>query len=360
VGIKENTMFIVYQIIIILIVLLLPLTVHKVEKNLEIFLFIMGIISASISHFFGPEKVWSLHLIKEGLIEPIKITLAVLIAGFLFKRFRQPITSGIIKSEGILGSHIFTFLFIVILGLISSIITAIIAAIVLTEIISVLPLDRKFEIRMTIITCFAIGIGAALTPVGEPLSTIAVARLRGEPYHADFFFLFRHLWFYIIPAVVILGIFGAFVRAQQPKIGTLQSKQLVEEGTKDILVRSGKVYLFVMALLFLGSGFKPVIDMYIVPLGDIALYWINTVSAILDNATLASAEISPKMRIDQIQFALMGLLISGGILIPGNIPNIISASKLNISSKEWAKFGVPLGIVLLIGYFIVMCAFKTG
>ncbi|HOL49864.1 MAG TPA: DUF1646 family protein, partial [bacterium] len=99
-------MFITGQIIIILLVLVLPLIVHKVEKNLEAFLFIMGIISATISHFFGPEHVWSLHLVKEALIEPIKITLAVFIAGFLFKKFRQSITQGIAKSEQLLGPHI--------------------------------------------------------------------------------------------------------------------------------------------------------------------------------------------------------------------------------------------------------------
>jgi len=347
-------MFIAGQIAIILAVLFLPLTAHKIEKNLELFLFIMGIICASISHFFGPEKVWSLHLIKEGLIEPIKITLAVLIAGFIFKQYKQQITTGITKTEKVLGPHIFTFLFIVILGLVSSIITAIIAALILVEIINALSLDRNCEIKMVILACFAIGLGAALTPVGEPLSTIAISKLKGEPYHAGFLFLFKHLGFYIIPGVIILGIFGAFLRTRQLTTCSLEVKKLAEEGTKDILLRAGKVYLFVMALLFLGSGFKPVIDMYIVHLGDIALYWINTVSAILDNATLAAAEISPKMHIDQIQFVLMGLLISGGMLIPGNIPNIISANKLNISSREWAKFGIPVGIVFLVGYFIIM------
>jgi len=349
-------MFITGQIIILLLVLILPLLVHRVEKNLEIFLFIMGIFSASLSHFLGPEKVWSIHLIEESFIEPVKITLAVLCAGFIFKRFKKQITSGIALSEKVLGPHFFAFFFIVVLGLMSSIITAIIAAIVLVEIINALPLDKKFETRLTVIACFAIGLGAVLTPIGEPLSTIVTAKLKGEPYHAGFLFLFKHLWFLVIPGVLLLGIIGAFLRAQQ-QTNISQTLKLKEETRKDILIRGGKVYLFVMALLFLGAGFKPVIDIYVVPLGDIALYWINTVSAILDNATLASAEISPKMKIDQIQFALMGLLIAGGMLIPGNIPNIIAASKLNISSKEWAKFGVPVGLALLIAYFLIMDVF---
>lgn len=108
-----------------------------------------------------------------------------------------------------------------------------------------------------------------------------------------------------------------------------------------------------MALVFLGTGFKPIIDMYIIHLPSSALYWINTVSAVMDNATLTAAEISPKMALPQIQLALTGLLISGGMLIPGNIPNIICAGRLNISSKSWARFGVPFGFAIMIIYFVV-------
>lgn len=350
-------MFIAGQIVIILLVLLLPLTIHMVERNLEIFLFIMGIISTTLSHFCGQECIWSLHLVKEAFVEPIKITIAVAFAGFIFYRFRERITTSISKIEQNLGPHFFAFFFIVSLGIMSSVITAIIAAIILVEIINSLPLEKKFETRLTIIACFAIGMGAALTPVGEPLATIATSKLKGVPYHAGFFFLFKNLWFLIIPGVIALGIIGAFLRSANGHNDTLVKKISKEETKKEIFLRAGKVYIFVMALIFLGAGFRPVIDLYVVPVGNIALYWINTVSAVLDNATLASAEISPKMKIDQIQFALMGLLIAGGMLIPGNIPNIIAASNLDIKSKEWAKFGVPIGFVFLIVYFILMYTF---
>jgi energy-coupling factor transporter ATP-binding protein EcfA2 len=48
------------------------------------------------------------------------------------------------------------------------------------------------------------------------------------------------------------------------------------------------------------------------------------------------------------------LLVSGGMLIPGNIPNIISASKLKITSSEWAKLGIPLGLILLVIYYVIL------
>jgi predicted cation transporter len=50
----------------------------------------------------------------------------------------------------------------------------------------------------------------------------------------------------------------------------------------------------------------------------------------------------------------MGLLISGGMLIPGNIPNIVAAARLKISMKEWAVIGVPVGLVIMIAYFLIL------
>jgi predicted cation transporter len=43
----------------------------------------------------------------------------------------------------------------------------------------------------------------------------------------------------------------------------------------------------------------------------------------------------------------MGLLISGGMLIPGNIPNIVAAGRLGIGSREWARVGLVMGVPLM-------------
>ncbi|MDI9480459.1 MAG: DUF1646 family protein, partial [Bacillota bacterium] len=67
-----------------------------------------------------------------------------------------------------------------------------------------------------------------------------------------------------------------------------------------------------------------------------------------------AAEISPQMDVLQIEAILMGLLVSGGMLIPGNIPNIIAASKLRISSTEWAKVGVPFGLVVMVIFYVIL------
>lgn len=339
--------------VILLLVLFVPITIHLVEKNIELFLFFMGILSVSITHIFGNEPLWSISLIKEALIEPIMITAAVLIVGLLVYYFKSIITSFVIKLEHRLGSKMFCFMLITGLGILSSIITAIMASIILVEIISALRFDKKFELKLVILACFSIGLGAALTPIGEPLSTICIAKLKGEPYNADFFFLLKNLGIYIIPGIVLIGIVGAIIEPstkEEIDKGGFSSKS---ENIKDIFFASGKVYVFIIGLVFLGAGFKPIVDKYIIKLPSHSLYWINSLSAVMDNATLAAAEISPKMSLAQLKYILMGLLIAGGMLIPGNIPNIISAGRLNIKSKEWAKTGIPLGFLLMTAYFLI-------
>jgi predicted cation transporter len=330
---------------VIAIVLLAPFLSRKIEEQLEAFLFVMGVASVSIS------SLWSWHLVGESLIEPVKISLAVLLAGFAFRAVRPKIRGWTAWAVSRVGYGPVLFVLVAGLGLLSSVITAIIAALVLAEVITALNLARAFEVRVVIVSCFAIGLGATLTPLGEPLATIAIARLAGEPYHAGFFFLLNLLGIWIIPLILGLAIWMALSRKPTRTDGTLSEDK--PESYVDIVWRAMKVYLFVMALVLLGTGFGPVVDRYLTHVSAGVLYWVNSVSAILDNATLTAAEITPSMSLAVIKSVLLGLLIAGGMLIPGNIPNIICAGKLGIKSKEWAVVGLPLGLAIMLGVFII-------
>ncbi len=350
---------------IVLVVLLGPFMVRKIEHNLEAFLFVMGVTAVTLSSFETHENLtnlygehiphigWNMPLVMEAIEEPIfkGIVPAVLVAGLLFYYGRDHVQSAIDSLLKKVPLKILVFVMIVILGLSASIITAIIAALLLVELIKVMPMDRKTQVNVAIIACFSIGLGAVLTPVGEPLSTIAVTKLQGEPYNAGFFFLFNILAIYVVPACVAMGILGMVFTGKAAAIKE-KAVSASQETLKDVVIRAGKVYLFVMALLLLGSGMKLVIDKYILSIPPEIIYWVNMISAVLDNATLTAAEVSPLMGMEQLQAVLMGLLISGGMLIPGNIPNIIAAQKLSITSKEWAKLGIPLGLVLMAVYFV--------
>jgi predicted cation transporter len=191
-----------------------------------------------------------------------------------------------------------------------------------------------------------------LTPLGEPLSTIAITKLQGEPYHATFWYLADQIGILVLLGCAICAAFAAFYVG---KAGKAEVKEIVDEGgLREVVVRAVKVYVFVAALFLLGDGMNVLIDKYFTHIPSMVLYWVNMVSAILDNATLTAAELSPAMSQAQINAALMGLLIFGGMLIPGNIPNIISAGKLGITSGEYAKLGVPFGLVLGAFFFVVI------
>ncbi len=336
--------------VVMCLTLVLPFSVKRVEEELEAFLFVMGLAAVTIS------GLWSLHLVKEALKEPLAITAAVAIVGWLFKQVRPRLSGWLETLTARLGLSWTIFILVAVLGLGSSVFTAIVAAIMLAEIVTLLKLNRDYEIKLTVYACYAIGLGAALTPLGEPLSTIVVAKLKGPPHFADFFYLIKQIGVWIVPGVLLcaaLAARGAGAQAAD-KVGLEEDAQ---DSNKDILLRALKVYIFVMALIFLGSGLTPLAERYVAQLPTWALYWANSVSAILDNATLAAAEIAPVMTDRQITFILMGLLISGGMLIPGNIPNIVSSAKLGIKSREWARAALPFGGALMLVYFVLMTAF---
>ena len=119
------------------------------------------------------------------------------------------------------------FILIAVLGLFSSVMSAILAAIILVEMVNAMPLSRKSKIDLTIIACFSIGLGAALTPLGEPLSTIAISKLSGAPYHAGFGFLFNMLGLYILPGILAYGIIGMFFLGKvDPKDAGIESSRI--------------------------------------------------------------------------------------------------------------------------------------
>jgi len=341
---------------IALIVLIFPFKVKIVEQNLEVFLFIMGAAAVTVT------SKWTMDLVLLAAEEPVikGIVPAVLVAGFIFlygqKAFKN-FMNGLVKKMN-LGVIIFVSTFI--LGLICSVITAIISSLFLCEIANTLPLDRKNKINYVIIACFAIGLGAVLTPLGEPLSTIAITKLQGAPLYAGgpgnagFWYLMDQLGILIVLGVLLCSAFAMFYI--KPTTGKVERMgEGAEEGSiREVLIRTLKVYAFVAALFLLGAGMEVLIFKYFTKIPDYVLFWVNMISAILDNATLTAAEISKALTQKQINAALYGLLISGGMLIPGNIPNIISAGKLGITSSEWAKLGVPFGLVLNALYFVVV------
>jgi predicted cation transporter len=327
-------------------ILLGPLAVRAIERQLEVFFFAMGLVAAILAGELG-RAVW-----YEVVVHPVPLAAVVLVAGLAFRLGRRQIDSAMSFLTSRLPLRAAVFVLVVTLGVLSSVISAMVAALVLVELITVLKLPGEAEVGVTVAACFAIGLGAALTPIGEPLATVAVAILG-----RDFWYLMRLLGPWVMVGIVLAGL--AATRFSFETGGTtLASRE--EEDARAVVVRALKVYVFVGGLILLGHGFRPIIDRYLGGLHWVALYGINLSSAVLDNASLTAVELSPRMSEHQLRSALLSLLISGGMLIPGNIPNIIAAAKLRISSRAWARHGLPLGTVLLLLCLAGLVLIPTG
>jgi len=86
---------------VVLIVLVGPFMVKKIEHNLEVFLFVMGVLAVTISSFYNKEALvealgytehqveligWNMEIVMEAIKEPVVkgIVPAVLFAGLIF------------------------------------------------------------------------------------------------------------------------------------------------------------------------------------------------------------------------------------------------------------------------------------
>jgi predicted cation transporter len=282
--------------------------------------------------------------------------------GLLIHFFYNRFNSGVLALEKKISTKVFIFILVLAVGLLSSVISVILTSVLLAEIAAALPLSKKERIRLIVVACFAAGLGAILTPLGEPMATILVQRLSGPPYNAGFFFPVSHFAIYVVPGVIAFALFAAIwigrkkqsVDADDRITDNVAGSCEYSETVKTIIMRAVKVFAFVAALVLLGEGFRPLIVWFFTRVPAAALYWINILSAVLDNATMTAIEINPNMTIEQITAIVMGLLIAGGMLIPGNIPNIVSCSRLKIGMREWALIGIPIGLVTMVVYFLIL------
>jgi predicted cation transporter len=340
--------------IVALMALIAPFLVKFVEHNLELFFLVMGALAVTIS------GAWSTDLVIEALKAPVMIGhlpigifQVVLIVGLLIYLYFCQFEKGVVFLVNKLNLRLFIFLLIFLMGLLSSVISVILSAVLLAEIVACLPLDKTDRIKLVVTCCYSMGLGAVLTPLGEPLSTILVQKLAAFPFFAGFTWPFQHFAIYVVPGVLAISVFGMLWIGKKTDF-VCEAKGIRTENIKSVIIRAVKVFIFVAALVLLGEGLKPLVIWFFSKISAMVLYWVNIISAMLDNATLTAIEINADLSLPQIVSIIMGLLIAGGMLIPGNIPNIVAAGKLKISMREWAVIGIPIGLVLMVAYFLVL------
>lgn len=329
-----------FAIAILVLLLFGPLLFHWIERNLETYFLVLGVAAMVAGGGFRAE------LVREALIQSIPITAAVIVSAILFRYLREPLDRGFARLRGRFRRPVMAAVSVFVLAMLSSMITAIVAALALVEIIWLLRLDAEGRIKVAVAGSFAIGLGAALTPLGEPLSTLATRALR-----LPFFGLLVLLGPYVIPGIAASAILAGFFSCGSYR--SVASERHVHETVGQAFIQGGRVFAFIAGLVLISEAFAPFAPHYVGMLSSPALFWGNIVSAVLDNATLVALEVH-QMSPVRAREVILSLLISGGLLVPGNIPNIVVAGLLRIRSRQWARVAGPVGLVMLGIYFAVL------
>lgn len=334
--------------LIVINLLIWPLTSRWVESHLEIFLLGVGATAVTVS------GNWNVDFVYETLQYPVNVAFIVLVVSVIFNNYSRYIFRILFVFFKALEPCYSFALLIFTLGLVSSLISVTVAALVLAEVLKVVNLEHQKTVHITVFACYAIALGAVLTPLAEPMGLIINNTLSGAPYHADFFFLARHFSGWILPALVALAVAAGYT-ARNAGAGLQMYIREDKENYSSVLRRTWHIYMFVAALHLISTGLRPLAQSTITHLGGKVLFFANAVSVIIDNTTLAAIEIVPTISPADLTYMVIGLAAFGSMLVQGNLPNIVAAEKLGIKSREWARVAVPTGLVLMGGYFIALC-----
>jgi predicted cation transporter len=177
-----------------------PLVLTPIEHNFEAYCFVLGLIAVTVSHD------WSGALVFHAGTEPLMITAAVVVASLIFRRIRTPLDQAFSGLREVVSRAPLTAAAIAGIAMLSSIVTAIGAALLLAEVVRLLRFDSAKRTTVTVLGCFAIGMGAALTPIGEPLATLVVSGL-----NLGFGDLFHLLAPFVLPGVAAFALVAGWI-----------------------------------------------------------------------------------------------------------------------------------------------------
>ena len=333
--------------LVVLNLLVWPLVSKWVENHLEVFLLLVG--AAAVTVCGG----WSKEFVYQTLNAPVNVAFIVLVVSIIFNYYSRYIFRVLFILFRYLEPQYSFAVLVLLLGLTSSVFSVTVAALVLAEVLQVVNLEREQTVKVTVYACYAIGMGAVLLPLAEPLGLVIYNELASGVHRADFFFMLRHFFWWIFPGLVLLALAAGYTVRNATARVQLHIRE-DKENTRSMLRRTWHIYLFVAALHLISTGLRPFAASTIAYLNGKILFWANAVSVIIDNATLAAIEVTPDVSLPNLMYMVIGLAAFGSMLIQGNLPNIVAAEKLGIKSREWARVAVPAGLTLMGGYFIAL------
>lgn len=332
---------------LVLNLLVWPLASKWVENHLELFLLAVG--AAAVTVING----WSTGFIYQTLNAPVNVAFIVLVVSVIFNYYSRYIFRILFILFRYLEPRYSFAVLVCVLGITSSIFSVTVAALVLAEVLQVVNLERDQTVKVTVYACYAIGMGAVLLPLAEPLGLVIYNELASGPHQADFFFMLKHFFWWIVPGISLMALAAGYTVRHANTQVQLHIRE-DKEDYKSMLRRTWHIYMFVAALHLISTGLRPFAQSTIAHLSGKILFWANSVSVIIDNATLAAIEVTPTVTLPNLMYMVIGLAAFGSMLIQGNLPNIVAAEKLGIKSREWARVAVPAGLVLMTGYFVAL------
>ncbi len=333
--------------LVVVNLLVWPLVSKWVENHLEIFLLLVGAAAVTIS------GGWSKEFVYQTLNAPVNVAFIVLVVSIIFNYYSRYIFRVLFILFRYFEPKYSFAILVFLLGMTSSVFSVTVAALILAEVLQVVNLERSQTVRVTVYACYAIGLGAVLLPLAEPLGLVIYNELAAGPHQADFFFMLQHFFWWIMPAILLLALAAGYTLRDVNTQVQLHIRE-DKEDTRSMLRRTWHVYLFVAALHLISTGLRPFAQSTIAHLSGKILFWANSVSVIIDNATLAAIEVTPEVTLNNLMYMVIGLAAFGSMLVQGNLPNIVAAEKLGIKSREWARVAVPAGLTLMGGYFIAL------
>ncbi|MBP5403692.1 MAG: DUF1646 family protein [Elusimicrobiaceae bacterium] len=198
--------------IIALHLLIMPLVSRWAESHLELFLLAIGAAAVTVS------GGWNGALVHKTLATPVYVSFIVVVVSVIFNNYSRYIFRILFAFFRTLEPRYSFALLVLILGLISSLVSVTVAALILAEVLQVVNLEHNTTVKITVFACYAIGLGAVLTPLAEPMGLVINNALSGPPHHADFFFLLRHFFGWISPAICGLAVAAVIAPAMPEQL----------------------------------------------------------------------------------------------------------------------------------------------
>lgn len=321
-----------------------PLLDERVAKRVEWLALGLGAFALTVSWR------WSETVVVEALARAAALCGALVAGALFFSLSHAPLRRAVTRLCARFGARAAVAAAVAVSGLAAPFVTAGVAVLLLVEVLAALPLEDVRRQEAAVLGCCAVGLGSGLSAVGGPASAVLLAKLARAAYPVTGPFLFALVGAWLVPGILSLAAGAAVLCGRADPAA--QPRPEDPFSLWSLLVLTGRLFVFTGGLVLLGDGLTPLIERAFLGLHPAVLYWANAAAAVMDNAALVAVQVSPTMSQDQLRYAFLGVLTSGGALLTGDPPNLVAAHKLAVPARTWARVGVPASAALMLFSFL--------